>query len=150
MRFLNIKKQMHQDGNYLNTLCEPSEAFSLTGHAPILPVCPPQCAESLFACVMFATAELWDASSEGDHILEGFDLSALCRQLFPLHSDLFYFSKTQSLRFLSQVTLLHISSPPMYVRKTFFMPGYSLLSFKLMPLNMGIEKPPNKKLTFIL
>lgn len=42
MRFLNTKKQMHQDSNYMNTLCEPSEAFSLTGRAPILPVSPPQ------------------------------------------------------------------------------------------------------------
>lgn len=41
MRFLNTK-QIHQDGNYKNTLCEPSEAFTLTGHAPILPVYPPQ------------------------------------------------------------------------------------------------------------
>lgn len=55
---LSIKKQLHQDGNYRDTLCEPSEAFRLTGHGPILAVCPLQGVESLFACVLSATAEL--------------------------------------------------------------------------------------------
>lgn len=138
MRFLNTKKQLHRDGDYMDALCEPSEAFRLTGHLSILPVCPPQSAGCLFACVTFATAELWDTSSEEDHILEGFDPSALCRQLFPLHSDLFNSSKTQSLRFPSQVTLLQVSSPPMYVTRSSLTSGYSLLSFKLLSPSMGI------------
>lgn len=96
------------------------------------------------SCLLQQNCEMPPLKEE-DNILEGFDLSALCRHLFPLHSDLFYSSKTQSLRFLSQATLLHVSSPPMYVRKAFLMPGYSLLSFKLLSLNMGIEKPPKDK-----
>lgn len=110
MRFLNTKEHLHRYGNYMDTLCEPSEAFRLTGHGSTLPVPPPQGAGSLFACVIFATAELWDASSEGDHILEGFDPSALCRQLFSFSLWHFYSAKIQSLRFLSQATLLHVSS----------------------------------------
>lgn len=73
----------------MDTLCEPSEAYRLTGCGPTLPVCPSQNVGSLFACVMFATAELWDASSEEDHILEGFNPYASCKQLFPLHSTFF-------------------------------------------------------------
>lgn len=80
IRFLNTKKQFHQRGNDIDAPCKPFEAFRLIGCIPILPVSPHQSGGGEFAHVMFAAAGGWsDAFSEGDHILVGFNLSALCR-----------------------------------------------------------------------